>query len=105
MQIAVEPIVTGLAENLAGTVPRLIKDGRSFGFWSPSRCDVYIVSFQNGLLTDRLETASLLWQNGIRADVMYESAIENTSDPMAYVNMCALEGILYVSFCFDCRTF
>ena len=90
----IEPLVTALAESLSLSVPRLLKEQKSFGYWSPSRCDVYVVSFQKGLMAERVELTATLWSNGIRADVMYESAIETTSDPMAYVSTCAQEGIL-----------
>lgn len=94
VQISLEPLIISLAENLSVTVPRLIKDRDSFGYWSPNRCDVYVVSFQTGYLAERIELTAMLWQHGIRADVMYESAIENNADPMSIAKMCSSEGIL-----------
>ncbi|KAG8905299.1 hypothetical protein FRB99_000272 [Tulasnella sp. 403] len=96
VHLSLEPFVASLAENLSLSVPRLIKEQSSFGYWSPSRCDVYVVSFQPNLLAERIELTAMLWQNGIRADVMYESAVESGGDPMSYLNLCAQEGILFM---------
>lgn len=71
-------------------VPR---EPKTFGYWSPRRCDVYVVSFNAGNLNDRLEAAGLLWRNGISADVMYESGLTGNEDQMA---LCDDEGVLLV---------
>jgi len=93
VQIALATLTASLADHLSVTVPRLIKEHRSFGYWSPSRCDVYIVSFQPGLMAERIELASLLWSNGVSADIMYESALDS-GDATTYAEMCTREGIL-----------
>jgi eukaryotic translation initiation factor 2-alpha kinase 4 len=99
VQIALASFTSSLADHLSVSVPRLVKEHRSFGYWSPSRCDVYIVSFQAGLITERIDLATMLWSNGISADIMYESALESSygsghGDATAYAEMCTREGIL-----------
>ncbi|KAG8961816.1 hypothetical protein FRC03_004923 [Tulasnella sp. 419] len=97
IQIALHVFTATLADHLRTSVPRLIKEQRSFGYWSPSRCNVYVVSFQPGLLEERIELVTMLWQNGISADLMYETAIENSgSDPVSYVETYSREGILFL---------
>lgn len=96
VQIALEKITAALAGHQSVTVEALIKEQRSFGLWSPRRCDVYVVGFQVGHLDQRLELVSMLWRNGISADLMYESAVESTDE--SHVSMCAREGILWVLF-------
>ncbi|KAG1831671.1 hypothetical protein DFJ58DRAFT_671298 [Suillus subalutaceus] len=59
IQIALEKIPMVLSTSIEA----LVKERRSFGFWSPWRCDVYTLSYQAGYLQDRLEVASLLWPN------------------------------------------
>lgn len=71
----------------------LVKEQRSFGYWSPRRCDVYVVSYQPGYLADRLEVASLLWHHHISADVMYEASVTD-ADHENHVDACFREGIL-----------
>jgi translation initiation factor 2-alpha kinase 4 len=79
----------------SSSVKTLIKEQRSFGFWSPRRCDVYVVSYNPGYLQDRLETTALLWRYNISADIMYESGLGEHEN---YVDICAREGILYVLY-------
>jgi len=93
LQIAVEKILAGLASFQSSSVKSLVKEARSFGFWSPRRCDVYVVSYQPGYLQERLEVVSWLWRNNISADLMYESGVQEI-DQEGYVEMCAREGIL-----------
>jgi translation initiation factor 2-alpha kinase 4 len=45
---------------------------RSFGFWSPSRCDVYVASFGPHQLNLRLDVCGELWRAGISADLQYD---------------------------------
>ncbi len=45
---------------------------RSFGLWSPSRCDVYVASFGEDQLQLRLEVVGELWRAGIAADLQYD---------------------------------
>ena len=93
MQIALEKITLALAAFQSTSVKALVKEQRSFGFWSPRRCDVYILSFQPGYLQDRLEVASLLWQHNISADVMYDASLADT-EYENHVELCVREGIL-----------
>jgi len=74
----------------------LIKDRRTYGLWSPRRCDVYVCDYQFGHLAERLEIASMLWQNEISADVMYDAAVEESED--VTIANCQNEGILQVFY-------
>ncbi|KAJ6607583.1 kinase-like domain-containing protein [Mycena sp. CBHHK59/15] len=94
LQIAVEKITLALAAYQVSSVMKLVKEERSFGFWSPRRCDVYVVSYHHGYLQDRLEVVSFLWQHNISADLMYESGIPD-ADHESYVDICAREGVLF----------
>jgi eukaryotic translation initiation factor 2-alpha kinase 4 len=60
---------------------------------------VYIVSYQPGYLSERLEVAALLWRHNISADVMYESGLPD-SEHENHLELCHREGILcvYVDF-------
>jgi translation initiation factor 2-alpha kinase 4 len=97
VQIALEKIAMVLAAFQSTSVKALVKEQRSFGFWSPRRCDVYILSYQTGYLQDRLEVASLLWQNNISADIMYDA---NLMEPEheSHVDLCVREGILFAIY-------
>ncbi|KAK7057453.1 kinase-like domain-containing protein [Favolaschia claudopus] len=94
LQIAIEKITTALAAYQVSSVRALVKQERSFGFWSPRRCDVYVVSFHPGYLQDRLEVAAFLWQHNISADLMYESSIPD-AEHESYVDICSREGVLF----------
>lgn len=93
MQIAVEKITVALAAFQSLSVKTLVNEKRSFGFWSPRRCDVYVVSYHLGYLQDRLEVVSYLWQHNISADIMYESGLPDAEDEN-YVDICCREGVL-----------
>ena len=93
LQIAVEKITMALASFQGASVKTLVKEGRSFGFWSPRRCDVYVVSYHPGYLQDRLEVVAYLWQHNISADIMYESGLPE-ADHESHVDLCEREGIL-----------
>ncbi|KAG1849257.1 kinase-like domain-containing protein [Suillus subluteus] len=94
MQIALEKIAMVLAAFQSTSVKALVKEQRSFGFWSPRRCDVYVLSYQAGYLQDRLEVASLLWQNNISADIMYDANLVE----FEHVDLCTREGILFAIY-------
>lgn len=94
LQITLEKILVALAAFQAVSVKTLLKEQRSFGFWSPRRCDVYVVSNQPGFLSQRLEVAALLWRHGISADVMYESGLPGNEHENHY-ELCHREGILF----------
>jgi translation initiation factor 2-alpha kinase 4 len=93
LQIAVEKITAALATFQSTSVKTLVKEERSFGFWSPRRCDVYVMSYHAGYLQDRLEVVSYLWQHNISADIMYETGLSN-GDHENHMDLCAREGIL-----------
>ncbi|EIN05395.1 Serine/threonine-protein kinase [Punctularia strigosozonata HHB-11173 SS5] len=95
VEISFEKITAALAIYQNATVKNLIRDQRSFGFWSPRRCDVYVVSFTPGHMQDRLEVAALLWRHNISADVMYESGV---ADAENHVAQCLEEGILFIVY-------
>lgn len=97
VQIALEKITVALAAYQSTSVKALVKEQRSFGFWSPRRCDVYVLSYQPGFLQDRLEVASLLWQNNISADIMYEGNLMDM-DNENHMDLCSREGILFAVY-------
>jgi eukaryotic translation initiation factor 2-alpha kinase 4 len=82
-----------LADFQRSSVKTLVKEQRSFGFWSPRRCDVYVVSYHPGYLQDRLEVVGYLWQHNISADIIYESGVPDTENE-THLDICAREGIL-----------
>ncbi|KAL9715583.1 eukaryotic translation initiation factor 2-alpha kinase [Leucoagaricus gongylophorus] len=98
LQIAVEKITAALALFQSTSVKTLVKEERSFGFWSPRRCDVYIVSHHPGYLQDRLEIVAYLWQHSISADIMYESGLSSVDVRENHIDLCAREGILFVVY-------
>ncbi|KZT51783.1 kinase-like protein [Calocera cornea HHB12733] len=98
VQIATERIMQALLRNQSTTVKQLTSnkndEERSFGLWAPRRADVYVCSFQAGKLSERIEIVNLLWSHGISADVMYESAVDDTLEKI--MATCLKEGILYL---------
>ncbi|KAG5719281.1 Serine/threonine-protein kinase gcn2 [Termitomyces sp. T112] len=97
LQIAVEKVTVALASYQSSSVKALVKEERSFGYWSPRRCDVYVVSYHQGHLQDRLEVVSYLWEHNISADLMYEAGLPDT-DAENHLDMCAREGILFTVY-------
>lgn len=93
VQIALEKITVALASFQSTSLKTMLKERRSYGYWSPRRCDVYVVSQQEGSLADRLEVTSLLWKHNISADMMYEFAML-TAEHENVVEQCSREGIL-----------
>lgn len=89
LQVSVDRIAASVVAFQKASAQIFLREPRSWGFWSPRRCDVYIVSYTSGHLNDRLEVAALLWKNRISADVMYEVPL--TEDHM---DVCNEEGIL-----------
>lgn len=92
MQIAVDKITAALAAHQRASVKQLVKEKKTYGLWSPRRCDVYICDYQSGYMAARLELAALLWENEISSDVMYEAAVDATEE--SNIAMCQREGIL-----------
>ncbi|KAJ1309999.1 hypothetical protein OPQ81_006755 [Rhizoctonia solani] len=96
VQISMDRIASALADYLSSSVKSMVKEERSFGYWSPSRCDVYIASFQPGLLHERVELLRDLWNHRIRTDMMYEEATQQSGDE--HVRMCKREGTLFLVY-------
>ncbi|KAH8919458.1 kinase-like protein [Atractiella rhizophila] len=61
--------------------------------WLPSRCDVYIVSLQEGLFEHRLELLRDLWDNDISADIMYD----RKSNLLEVTEICKTEGVRFLA--------
>ncbi|TFY68401.1 hypothetical protein EVJ58_g1031 [Rhodofomes roseus] len=97
VQISLDKITAVLAAFQSASVKTLLKEHRSFGYWSPRRCDVYIVSYQPGYLADRLEVASMLWKHNISTDVIYDSSLAD-GDSENNMDVCYREGILFVVY-------
>ncbi|KAI0746241.1 Serine/threonine-protein kinase [Daedaleopsis nitida] len=97
LQIYMEKITSTLApyQNQYLESQEHLKEQKSFGYWCPRRCDVYVVSYQPGFLIERLEISAMLWKHNISADVMYESAFKDpeTED---YLHLCRTEGVLFI---------
>ncbi|CUA75102.1 eukaryotic translation initiation factor 2-alpha kinase [Rhizoctonia solani] len=96
VQISMDKIASALADYLSSSVKSMVKEERSFGYWSPSRCDVYIASFQLGLLHERVELLRDLWSHRIRTDTMYEEATQQSGEE--HVRMCKREGTLFLVY-------
>jgi translation initiation factor 2-alpha kinase 4 len=94
LQISLDRISHALAAFQANAVKTWVKEQRSFGYWSPRRCDVYVISHQPDCLHDRLEIVALLWNHGISADFMYEHGVQEGAE--AIHQICLKEGILFV---------
>ncbi|KAG7085469.1 hypothetical protein E1B28_003030 [Marasmius oreades] len=94
IQISVDRVVWAVSAFQGSTFKSLLTEKHSFGYWTPRRCDVYVVSYQEGYLQDRLEVVAQLWQNGISADLIYESAVQET-DPQEVTETCLREGVLF----------
>ncbi len=97
INISVEKITSAIASYQSAFLKTLVKENRSFGFWSPRRCDVYVVSYHAGNLQERLEVVAYLWQHNISADLMYESALPD-GEHENYADVCAREGILFTVY-------
>lgn len=97
VQISLDKITSALATFQSASQKSLLKERRSYGYWSPRRCDVYVVSQQEGHLAERLEVTALLWQNNISADLMYEFGLQNAEFENV-VDQCSREGILFIVY-------
>lgn len=68
---------------------------KTYGHWAIRRCDVYVASFSQGLIENRLDVVKDLWRAGIKADVMYDDNFLNlTLDQI--VSACRREGISWL---------
>ncbi|ODN77808.1 hypothetical protein L202_04931 [Cryptococcus amylolentus CBS 6039] len=76
MSIAVDQIARVVSRYESSLSRRLMEkpneDERSFGYWSPARCDVYVAAFPQVDITVRLQVTGELWRAGIRADFQYD---------------------------------
>ncbi|PFH46932.1 hypothetical protein AMATHDRAFT_7250 [Amanita thiersii Skay4041] len=97
IQIAMDKITSTIASYQSTSLRTLVKETRSFGFWSPRRCDVYVVSYHPGYLQERLEVVTYLWQHNISADIMYESGLPDAENENI-ADVCAREGILFTVY-------
>ncbi|KAK2467446.1 hypothetical protein APHAL10511_000301, partial [Amanita phalloides] len=83
ISIAVDKITSAIASHQNASLKTLVKENWSFGFWSPRRRDVHVVSYHPGYLQERLE-------HNIGADLMYESSLLDVEQEN-YVDACARE--------------
>lgn len=67
---------------------------KSFGYWAPKRCDVFVASFGKVLLQERLELVKELWAHGIKADYMLEDGTDLT--PESLVMTCKHQSINWI---------
>ncbi|SPO24266.1 related to GCN2 - ser/thr protein kinase [Ustilago trichophora] len=98
VQIAVGKLTLGLSKHQEVQVPKLLsrtEEERSFGLYTPRRCDVYVASTP-GLLETRMEICRELWAHNIAADLQYEHATYDTPESAAAT--CRAEGILLLVF-------
>lgn len=98
VQMAVGKLTLGLSKYQEVQVPKLLsrtEEERSFGLYTPRRCDVYVASVP-GLLETRMEICRELWAHNIAADLQYEHATYDT--PEAAAATCRAEGILLLVF-------
>ncbi|CED82329.1 eIF-2alpha kinase GCN2 [Phaffia rhodozyma] len=100
MQIAFERIIFLVGKYESDQLKRLVnldnEEARSFG-WTPRRCDVYIGSFSQGLIGDRVEIAGELWAAALSADLMYEDAVGSGLEEVSAE--CLAQGVLFLVIC------
>jgi len=96
VEISMDKVTTTIANYHSQSFKSLVKDQQSFGFWSPRRCDVYVISYASGFLQERMDIVALLWQAGISADLMYETGV--TDADVDQREAYALEGILFTVY-------
>ncbi|KAI0696604.1 hypothetical protein BC835DRAFT_1341525 [Cytidiella melzeri] len=98
MQISLEKIAAALAAFQSSSLKDSLKTHRSYGHWSPRRCDVYVAAHPfdlDGTLSERLEVTSFLWRNNISADMMYEFG---GAEGENIIEQCSREGILFIVY-------
>ncbi|RIB06418.1 kinase-like domain-containing protein [Gigaspora rosea] len=98
VNIAVQKIVIAL-ENYQIAISKMIQkkkleEERSFGFWAPKKCDVYVASFGKIMLQERLDLVRELWAHNIKADFMYEEPTDLTPEILAV--SCRDKGINWI---------
>ncbi|ORY27989.1 hypothetical protein BCR39DRAFT_588886 [Naematelia encephala] len=76
MSLAVDVLAKVVRRYEVGLAERLMDkervEERSFGFWSPTRCDVYVAAGVQVDLVARLGMTGEFWRAGIRADLQYD---------------------------------
>ncbi|CAG8465302.1 15816_t:CDS:10 [Cetraspora pellucida] len=98
VNIAVQKIVVAL-ETYQIAISKMIQkkkleEERSFGFWAPKKCDVYVASFGKIMLQERLDLVHELWAHNIKADFMYEEPVDLTPEILA--SSCREKGINWI---------
>ncbi|WFD42847.1 non-specific serine/threonine protein kinase [Malassezia psittaci] len=97
VQVAIGKIVAALAKYQQVQVPRLMsrpEEERTLGPWTPRRCECYLAASAPGLLDLRIQLCTLLWTNGVSADLQYEISVGESLE--ATTAMCRAEGILFL---------
>ncbi|OCF54570.1 PEK/GCN2 protein kinase [Kwoniella mangroviensis CBS 10435] len=96
MTIAVDQLARVVSKYESSLSRRLMEkpneDERSFGYWSPARCDVYVAAFPHVDLSVRLNVIGELWRAGIRADLQYDD--DRSVEDVALE--CQEQNILYL---------
>ncbi|OCF45594.1 PEK/GCN2 protein kinase [Kwoniella heveanensis CBS 569] len=96
MTIAVDQLAKIVSKYESSLSQRLMEKTneleRSFGYWSPARCDVYVAAFPQVDLSVRLSVIGELWRAGIKADLQYDD--DRTIDEVA--QECQDQNILYL---------
>ncbi|EJD34852.1 kinase-like protein [Auricularia subglabra TFB-10046 SS5] len=95
LQISVNAISAALDHYQRAERQKLQRSRTSFGYWSPRRTDVYVISREAGQLEERLEVVSMLWAHNISADVMYDSALDSADPDQEPIAVARREGILF----------
>lgn len=96
MQVSLERIAFLVGKHESTEAKRLIgldnEAQRSFG-WTPRRCDVYVGSFGEGFMKDRVEIVGDIWGSGLSADLMYEDGVSMSAESVMaeclYVILCS----------------
>ncbi|WVQ95416.1 hypothetical protein IAU59_002513 [Kwoniella sp. CBS 9459] len=96
MTIAVDQLARTVSKYESSLSQRLMEKAneneRSFGYWSPARCDVYVAAFPQVDLSVRLSVIGELWRAGIKADLQYDD--DRSLDEVA--QECQDQNILYL---------
>ncbi|WVQ86282.1 hypothetical protein IAT38_008450 [Cryptococcus sp. DSM 104549] len=96
MSVAVDQLARVVSKYESSLSRRLMEkaneDERSFGYWSPARCDVYVAAVAQVDLSTRLSVIGELWRAGIRADLQYDD--ERSLDEVT--QECQDQNILFL---------
>ncbi|CAG8506866.1 2265_t:CDS:10, partial [Dentiscutata heterogama] len=94
VNIAIQKIVIALENYQKIIQKKKLEEERSFGFWKPKKCDVYVASFGKIMLQERLDLVRELWAHNIKADFMYEEPTDHTPEILAA--LCKDKGINWI---------